>query len=489
LRATAAYSIIIALGWAADAAQVSAQGQQGSGSPYSAFGFGDLWGATQVVQASAGGIGLAVADPFSLAPANPASYTSLQHAVFEAGLAVRGSRYESTDMASTGRSSKLMGITIGVPFGRGRWGMGMGLTPASSVSYRLTERMAVEGGEAEFVYAGSGGLNKAFFGLGRVLWQRRDSTASVGRLTLGANLEYLFGNVETSRKAYYPATSGYYNSSATSALVIRSPSATAGLQYTDDLLSLKRAQARMRARKERLQAKDRSAEQQWLNRGLDPKDRRPIRIPKGTGEALRFRVGLAAELPAALGAKHTVLVNSFRLGSNGVEFPLDTVQSIDGAQGSVRLPVGIGVGLTVHNDHWSVTAEHRTRDWSRTEFDVEGFTTRSQLVRGSVYALGASYRPAGMEAGNLLTGSIYRMGLRYADDYVTVKGTAIQQIGMSFGISLPVAFRSRINLGTELGQRGTTENGLLRERYANLFIGVSITPERNEPWFRKRRIE
>jgi len=442
-----------------------------------------------VVQAMSGGVGVAVADPFSLSPANPASYTTLQHAVFEAGMVSRSIRFETNSLTSTGRASRLMGLTIGVPFSQGKWGIGLGLSPASTVGYELDETVSIEGGEARFVYAGSGGLNRAFFGAGRVLWQRKDSLRSSGKLSAGLNIEYLFGNVEASRKAYFPAGSGYYNSSAVSALVIRSLTATAGLQYGDDLINLKRAESRLRAKRERLQQKDAKDEQAWLNKGLDPKGRKPLRLPKGPAEPLHFRIGMSAELPAALGAKNTVLVNSFRVGSTGVEFPLDTVQSIVGAKGTVTIPVGIGFGATVYNDHWSLTAEHRMRDWSRTEFDVEGYPNRSDLARGRVFALGGSFRPAGSEAGGFFSGAIYRMGLRYADDYVTVKGTPLTQLGMSFGLSLPVAFRSRINLGAELGQRGDTADGLLRERYLNAFIGISITPERNEPWFRKRRIE
>lgn len=490
MRAIASYFFTTALALAISGyGKVYGQGQQGSGSPYSAFGFGDLWGATQVIQASSGGIGIALADPFSLSPANPASYPSLQHAVFETGLVARSIRYETDALTSTGRASRLMGITLGVPFGRGKWGMGLGLSPASTVGYELSETTAVEGGDARFVYSGSGGLSKAFIGFGRVFWQRKDSTQATGRLSAGANLEYLFGNVEASRKAYYPEGQGYYNSSATSALVIRSPSVTAGLQYIGDLVSLERAKANLRAKRERLVEQDKKDEQSWLNEGLDPKDRKAIKLPKSQPQALRFRIGASAELPAALGAKHSVLINSFRVGSTGVEFPLDTVLSIDGAKGTVTIPLGIGFGFTVFNHHWSLTAEHRIRDWSRTEFAVEGYPSRSDLAKGRVFSLGGSYRPAGIDAGGFFSGAIYRMGLRYADDYVTVKGATLTQLGMSFGISLPVAFRSRLNFGAELGQRGDTADGLLRERYTNAFIGISITPERNEPWFRKRRIE
>jgi hypothetical protein len=78
------------------------------------------------------------------------------------------------------------------------------------------------------------------------------------------------------------------------------------------------------------------------------------------------------------------------------------------------------------------------------------------------------------------------------EDYLVVKNTQLDEIGMSFGMSLPVmgsSTRSRLNIGAELGERGSLENGLLRERFADVYIGISITPDLREQWFKKRRIE
>ncbi|MCB9183253.1 MAG: hypothetical protein H6591_04995 [Flavobacteriales bacterium] len=472
-------------------ANLLGQSPQGSGSPYSAFGFGDLTGATQVVQAMQAGVGISLADPYGVSLQNPASYSSLGHTTFETGLVARNLRFETEALTTTGRNTRLLGLTLGVPFGRGRWGMALGLTPTSTVSYRLTEQVAVEGGNTTFEYTGSGGLNRAFIGFSRVLWQRADTINRGGKLSVGANLEYLFGSVKAARKAYYPPGNGYYNSSAASTLVVRSPSGTVGLQYVDDLIGKLRAEQRLKARKERLEAKDRHLEMEWLNAGKDPQKRKPVRMPTRAATALRYRLGAAVEIPTALAARNTLLVNNFVIGATGVEFPRDTAVSIDGARGHLQLPLGVGFGFTIFNNRWSFTAEHKRRDWSRAEVDVEGYRQTNELTVGRSYAIGVGFRPAGDEAGNMLTGAIYRMGLRYADDYVTVKGTALTQVGMSFGLSLPVGSRSRsrFNLGTELGQRGTTDDGLLRERYANVFIGITITPDLNETWFKKRRIE
>ena len=82
--------------------------------------------------------------------------------------------------------------------------------------------------------------------------------------------------------------------------------------------------------------------------------------------------------------------------------------------------------------------------------------------------------------------------MRYYNDYLVVNDTQLQEIGMSFGVSLPLmgsTTRSRLNLGTELGERGTTANGLIQEHYATVFLGVTITPDLREQWFKKRRIE
>ena len=65
-------------------------------------------------------------------------------------------------------------------------------------------------------------------------------------------------------------------------------------------------------------------------------------------------------------------------------------------------------------------------------------------------------------------------------------------MAFSTGVSLPImgsSTRSRLNFGAELGERGTTDNGLIRERFASIFVGITITPDGREFWFRKRRIE
>ena len=433
---------------------VHGQAQQGSGSPFSAYGLGEMVGPTQVSQALMGGAGVALVDPYSVIRMNPASYTSMVRPAFETGFVGRFLRFDTEEVGQTGRRSNLLGMSLGVPFGNGKWGMALGLNPESQVGYTISDvgQLPGGGGDVTFRYSGTGGLNRAFMGMGRVLHQHRDSLGNGSKLSFGANLNYLFGNIEEARRAFYPSNQSFYNTAVVSTLVLRDPSFNVGVQFQGDLVKRKRLE-----------------DDPW-----------------------HYLIGVAAELPSRLGARRTETVYSFAQGGSGLEFPVDTISFLEGARGSVSLPVQLSIGATLFNTRWAVSLEHRRRDWQQTTFDLEGVDISDQLGLASTTILGGSYRPAGQDRGNFWQRSIYRAGLRYTNDYLVVAGNQLSEIGMSFGLSLPVmgsTTRSRISLGTEVGEQGNTANGSIRERYAAVFIGLTVTPDRREQWFKKRRIE
>jgi hypothetical protein len=51
-------------------------------------------------------------------------------------------------------------------------------------------------------------------------------------------------------------------------------------------------------------------------------------------------------------------------------------------------------------------------------------------------------------------------------------------------LGLPIGL-SKINLGVELGKRGTTTSGLIEENYVNVTVGLSLS----DLWFIKRKID
>lgn len=430
------------------------QGQQGSGSPYSAYGLGEFVGSVPVAQAMMGGLGAAVVDPVSTVLANPASYAALHRTTFETGLQVRSSAFATEASERAGRRTDILGLTLGVPFGKGRWGMAVGIRPRTQVNYRLTSTGALpdDRGVANYTYTGDGGLNQGVIGVGHAISQKRDSLSNGHRLTWGANVGYLFGRIERSATATFPTGQGYYGTRVTSSLIVRDPTLDLGLQFQGDL-------------RKRLKKED---------------------------EGLYYLVGVHAELPVDIRARRTDVVNTFGFSGAGVEVPLDTSYFVDGNTGKVGLPLGLAVGATVFNEHWTFGAEFKQRDWSTLRVEVDGYQPPGRLASNTALIAGVSYRPAREGSTSFWERTVYRAGVRQNNDYLIVGGTQLKERSASFGVSLPLmstSTRSRLNLGCELGERGTLGAGLVRERYATLLVGITITPDIRESWFKKRRIE
>ena len=322
--------------------ELRGQGQQGSGNPYSAYGFGTLLSSQQVEQASMGGTGIALADPYGLNIANPASYPTLVLTNFQTAAAIRFLRFDSEDRSVSGNRLDLLGLSIGVPFGSGRWGLAFGITPVSDVGYLIKDSEQVLEGPVTYLYQGDGGLNRGYIGLGRTLWQSNDTLNKGTKISFGANFNYLFGTIEEGRKAFYPAGRGYYNTNVTSELGLNGSVFGLGLQWTGDLIGKPRMQERRTAKVKHLTAVDQRKEQEWLDAGKDPGKRRAVRLPKRDVEAWRFRLGATADVPADLRAEYDLTMKF--TASNGVlrGFVFDGAGN-EIVNQTLPLPAGFGV--------------------------------------------------------------------------------------------------------------------------------------------------
>lgn len=430
-------------------AGLSAQGGS-DGSPYSSYGLGDMLPTGQAVQAMMGGTGLALPEPYSVIPGNPASYPFLHRPAFEVGVRMNTVRSSSSEASSSHRNARFMGFSIGVPFGAGKWGLALGLTPESDVGYSLGRDAQVDGQPVKYRYQGDGGLNRAFLGMGRSLYrQQPDSLGNAGlSVTFGADFNFVFGSLDQTRDAIYSRDAGYSNIRAFSGLILRAPSADASLIWQGDLT------------------------------------RKKFR----DGDNWRWTVGLAAGMPTDLMARYHQLVVSY-VEASGLETIRDTVALSDG-EGRMKLAPGVGIGLGVQNRHWGLNAEMRWRDWGGIQVDVPGYAMPAPMRAAASYAVAARYRP-GTEGG-AFNRSVYRVGLSYRQAPQLVFGQELDGTALSAGISIPVnavQTNSWVHVGGEYALRGTTGNGLLRERQIALWLGLTFTPWRGERWFTPSKIQ
>ena len=86
---------------------------------------------------------------------------------------------------------------------------------------------------------------------------------------------------------------------------------------------------------------------------------------------------------------------------------------------------------------------------------------------------------------NYLSRVVYRVGARWEHSGMEVKSRAVKDFGITFGIGLPMNVLSKVNIGVEIGQKGTTDAGLLKENYTNIMLGFSLS----DVWFIKRKYD
>ena len=79
----------------------------------------------------------------------------------------------------------------------------------------------------------------------------------------------------------------------------------------------------------------------------------------------------------------------------------------------------------------------------------------------------------------------YRFGGYLTDTGMIVQNQPIEESGITFGVGLPLSGTfSNLNLNVGVGQRGTTQGGLIEEQFVKFSLGLSL----NDRWFIKRKI-
>ncbi len=129
---------------------------------------------------------------------------------------------------------------------------------------------------------------------------------------------------------------------------------------------------------------------------------------------------------------------------------------------------------------WTIAADYRYGDWSNADISISGGNTRD--THGG--SLGLQYS-APRYHRSLLKRMQYRAGVFYNQQYLTIQGQDIDEKGITAGVSIPMRDGSRITLGYEYKVAGTTNLGLIEERYNTIKIGLTF----NENWFQKRKFD
>ena len=148
------------------------------------------------------------------------------------------------------------------------------------------------------------------------------------------------------------------------------------------------------------------------------------------------------------------------------------------------IPMEFSVGAGYGRDtKWFVGTQVDYKKGETIQFLGQPFVNENSYK----ISAGGWYLPNYNNFRNYFSRVTYRYGAYYEKGSLAFNGTNINQFAITGGMSFPFENRSAsrmsgIDLGLELGKRGTLDNNLIRQNFINLKIGINFA----DKWFNKR---
>ncbi|MGW9684104.1 hypothetical protein [Flagellimonas sp. 2504JD1-5] len=401
--------------------------QNGTISPYSYFGIGDIRNSGSVENQMMGGISM-YGDSIHLNLTNPAAYSKLRLTAYTGGISRTEFRLKDFTEQQNASVTNLDYLAIGFPIAKNA-GLGFGLMPFSSVGYNLRDETTnTDGQTVTNAFSGEGGLNRAFISLG---------IEPMKNLSLGATVNFNFGTLKYER-----------------------------LQSVEDVQL-----GTLDNRESRINGYD-------FNYALNYTPTIKDKYTLYTSVLVNTQVNLTSENSARLGSFSLV-------GGNEVEVVDVNLDANNLRNTELKIPTRTTVGLGFgENKKWFLGGEYSFQKFSEFKNDFLGLDNVT-YNDASTMAFGGYYIPDYRSLSSYFKRITYRAGLRYNVSGLQVNNKEINDFGITFGFGLPLSNNfSNVNVGFELGRRGTTDANLIEESYFKINIGLSL----NDRWFVKRKI-
>lgn len=413
-------------------AATGARAQVGQ-SPYTIRGIGNINSLATARTIGMGGVGIGNTHPLFISIQNPALLA--QNAYYTTALA--GLSLESRQLATVEDQDRLSSggfdyLSVAFPIMKQKMAFNVGLAPYSTVSYSLISLQPVEGlpGSNSFIrYQGSGGLTQAYAATGFKLFKG---------LSAGVRASYLFGSISEEVSSNFSVDS-LGNSGYETAFLERT-------SFSDFLLTGALAY------------------------------RKDLNKERGTFVS----AGITYELETDLNADRF-----FRTETRTPNSEAGSVISVDtlaNHETSLRLPAAIGAGAAFGRLYsYTVGADVKLQNWER----YRGFESGTDEGMGKSLRLsaGGEWTP-NYVSRTYFQRMTYRTGVQVEKTPFEINGEAINEFGINFGLTFPVG-ASGVHTSFSWGQRGTTDNNLIRERYFRIGLGVTL----NERWFERYKYD
>lgn len=399
------------------------EAQQGTSSPYSFYGIGDVRFKGTIENRAMGSI-TAHGDSIHVNLQNPAYHSAIRLTTFAVGATYGTNQIESNTQSAKARTTALDYIAVVIP--TKKVAFSLGLMPFSSVGYNVLNDL-----NSSIIrqYTGTGGINKVYFAT---------SFRVTPNFSIGADLNYNFGNIETKSISAFPGV-------------------------------------------------------EFATREINTSNASGVNYNIGLRYQKLFKKKYLVYTSAVFSPEANLTFNNTRqlaliswiIGGSESVIPGQT-QDLQVADTKVKLPskmdFGFGFGQT---NKWTIGANllfQNASNFGNRNNDI----TNVRFENATRFSLGGYYIPNYKSFSSYFDRVVYRAGLRYENTGLILNDKSITDTAATLGLGLPVRGTfSNVNFVFEYGSRGTQSNNLVRERYFNVGFSFSF----NDQWFQRRKYD
>ena len=386
--------------------------QQGTSSPYSFYGIGDIRFKGTVETRSIGGLSF-VPDSIHINVQNPALLSSIKLTAFSVGGTFSPVKLKTSTQSEKAQRTTFDYLSIALP--SKNFSIGFGLLPFSSVGYSVRNTNTTLNQNNKF--EGSGGINRVYTTF---------SYKINSNFSAGVDFQYNFGTIETKK-----VTSQSDVQNGTREL---NTSGVGGFSF---------------------------------NLGLS--------YQKKINKNLNFFSGLTFAPQASLTLKNERTIAAVQVLTDA-EVEVGDPYNVPVSNTKLKLPSKFSFGSGIGNlKKWFVGAELTFQNNSNfgNRFDDITNVTYQNATKVS---LGGFFIPKYNSFSDYWKRITYRGGFRYENTGLVINNQSVKDAAVSLGFGFPVGSNtfSNINIGLEYGKRGTTKAGLIEENYTNISIGFSF---------------
>ena len=397
--------------------------QSGSLSPYSFYGIGENTFKGTMENRSMGGLNV-YSDSIHLNLTNPAAYTELELVNYSVGIDYSNISLKTETSNEKVTTASINYLAVAIP--TKRLVFGFGLIPKTSVGYLLESKDDSKIPNQVDRYEGDGGVNTAFLSFGFKVFKK---------IRLGISANYDFGSLEHSNSRFLDGVELYTR--------VQSNSSLSGVSFNYSILF-----------KEKI-SNDLTLHATYI---INPTSK----LSSNNTQTLFTIPGLGG------------------YGGDSEEIDLAALK-LDKTKISIPSSNSFGLGIGKETK-WFMGFDYTLTSGGGLENKL--FNLKDvEYKKGSKIAFGGFYIPNYNSFTSYFSRIVYRAGIRIEKTGLNIQNQSINEYGINFGFGLPFQAFQNINLGFEVGKRGTVKGGLVQENFVSVRLGITL----NDRWFVKNK--